>query len=86
MGNAADRDLVRRPRHYPGLPAQADADIGPAKLVATSANGQPAFAVYARGGDGVLRPHALHVLTVTAEGVSRIVAFHGSALFPLFGL
>jgi RNA polymerase sigma-70 factor (TIGR02960 family) len=60
--------------------------IGPAELVATSANGQPAFAVYARGHDGVHRPHALHVLTVTAEGVSRIVAFHGSALFPLFGL
>ncbi|MER6793023.1 sigma-70 family RNA polymerase sigma factor [Amycolatopsis mediterranei] len=60
--------------------------IGPAELVATAANGQPAFAVYARGHDGARRPHALHVLTMTAEGVSRIVAFHGSALFPLFGL
>ncbi len=60
--------------------------IGPVKMVATSANGQPTFAVYARGHDGVHRPHALHVVTVTAEGVSRIVAFHGSGLFPLFGL
>ncbi|MFE3189908.1 sigma-70 family RNA polymerase sigma factor [Nocardia sp. NPDC059240] len=60
--------------------------IGPAELVATSANGQPAFAVYARGRDGARHPHALHVLTVTAAGVSRVVAFHGSALFPLFGL
>jgi RNA polymerase sigma-70 factor (ECF subfamily) len=60
--------------------------IGPAELVATSANGQPAFAVYARGHDGAHHPHALHVLTITAEGVSRIVAFHGSGLFPLFGL
>ena len=60
--------------------------IGPAELVATSANGQPAFAVYARGRDGARHPHAIHVLTVTAEGVSRIVAFHGSGLFPLFGL
>jgi RNA polymerase sigma-70 factor (ECF subfamily) len=60
--------------------------VGPAELVATTANGQPAFAVYARGHDGVRRPHALHVLTMTAEGVSRIVAFHGAALFPLFGL
>ena len=60
--------------------------IGPAELVATSANGQPAFAVYARGHDGTRQPHALHVLTTTAEGVSSIVAFHGSALFPLFGL
>jgi len=60
--------------------------IGPAELVATSANGQPAFAVYARGHDGAHHPHALHVLTITVEGVSRIVAFHGSGLFPLFGL
>ena len=60
--------------------------IGPAELVATSANGQPAFAVYARGHDGAQHPHALHVLTITAEGVGRIVAFHGSGLFPLFGL
>ncbi|HJP80497.1 MAG TPA: sigma-70 family RNA polymerase sigma factor [Pseudonocardiaceae bacterium] len=60
--------------------------IGPAELVATSANGQPASAVYARGRDGVRRPHAVHVLTITAEGVSRIVAFHGAGLFPLFGL
>ncbi|WP_214323688.1 sigma-70 family RNA polymerase sigma factor [Nonomuraea sediminis] len=60
--------------------------IGPAELVATSANGQPAFAVYARGHDGARHPHALHVLTTIAEGVNRIVAFHGSGLFPLFGL
>lgn len=60
--------------------------IGPATLVATSANGQPAFAVYARDRSGVQRPHALHVLTFTTEGVGRIIAFHGAALFPLFGL
>ncbi|NUR26096.1 MAG: sigma-70 family RNA polymerase sigma factor [Catenulispora sp.] len=60
--------------------------IGPAVLVATSANGQPAFAVYQRGDDGVRHPHAVHVLTSTAQGVSRIVAFHGPELFPLFGL
>ena len=60
--------------------------IGPATLVATSANGQPAFAVYARGDDGTYRPHALHVLTLTTGGVGRIVAFHGAELFPLFGL
>ncbi|WP_040731165.1 sigma-70 family RNA polymerase sigma factor [Nocardia tenerifensis] len=60
--------------------------IGPTALVATSANGQPAFAVYARDHDGAYRPHALHVLTVGGEGINRIVAFHGSALFPLFKL
>jgi RNA polymerase sigma-70 factor (ECF subfamily) len=60
--------------------------IGPTTVVPISANGQPAFAVYARGSDGVLRPHALHVLTLTTEGVGRVVAFHGSGLFPLFRL
>lgn len=60
--------------------------VGPAALVPTSANGQPAFAVYARGRDGTRHPHALPVLTLTTEGVSRVVAFHGSGLFPLFGL
>ncbi|WP_083871478.1 sigma-70 family RNA polymerase sigma factor [Nocardia aobensis] len=60
--------------------------IGPATLVAAAANGQPAFAVYARGGDGTYHPHALHVLTLTTDGVARIVAFHGASLFPLFGL
>ncbi|MFF0265429.1 sigma-70 family RNA polymerase sigma factor [Kribbella sp. NPDC004536] len=60
--------------------------IGPTDLVPTSANGQPAFAVYARDHNGEYRPHAIHVLTLTPQGVSRIVAFHGGALFPLFGL
>jgi RNA polymerase sigma-70 factor (TIGR02960 family) len=60
--------------------------IGPCSLVSTSANGQPAFAVYARGADAIYQPHALHVLTVTDEGVTRIVAFQGAGLFPLFGL
>ncbi|MFG1946245.1 sigma-70 family RNA polymerase sigma factor [Nonomuraea sp. NPDC048826] len=60
--------------------------IGPATLVPASANGQPAFAVYARDRDGRHHPHALHVLTLTTEGASRIVAFHDPGLFPLFGL
>lgn len=60
--------------------------VGPATLVPACANGQPAFAVYAGGRDGVRHPHALHVLTLTTEGVGRIVAFQGSGLFPLFGL
>ena len=60
--------------------------VGPVAVVPASANGQPAFAVYARGRDGTPHPHALHVLTLTTEGVCRVVAFHGSALFPLFGL
>ncbi len=46
------------------------------KMVATSANGQPAAAVYRRDVDGTMRPNGIVVLTVTATGVSRVVAFH----------
>jgi RNA polymerase sigma-70 factor (ECF subfamily) len=34
----------------------------------------------------VYRPHALHVLTVTAAGIARIVAFLDVDLFALCGL
>lgn len=60
--------------------------IGPTTLTPTSANGQPAFAVYVHGRNGARQPHALHVLTLASGGVDRIVAFHGAELFPLFGL
>jgi RNA polymerase sigma-70 factor (ECF subfamily) len=61
---------------------------GPASFVAASANGQPAFGHYVRDGDSVYRPHALHVLTVAAKGISRIVLFQqpGADLFARFGL
>jgi RNA polymerase sigma-70 factor (ECF subfamily) len=56
------------------------------RLVATSANGQPAFATYLRGPDGGYHAHAIQVLTVTAAGVARVVAFLDPSLFALFGL
>jgi RNA polymerase sigma-70 factor (ECF subfamily) len=62
--------------------------LGPTSLVGASANGQPAFGQYVRDPDGVYRPHALHVLTLTATGVCRIVLFQhpGADLFARFGL
>jgi RNA polymerase sigma-70 factor (ECF subfamily) len=60
--------------------------LGEATVIATSANGQPAFAVYGRDHDGVYRPHALHVLTLTPAGVSRVIAFQDAGLFSRFGL
>jgi RNA polymerase sigma-70 factor (ECF subfamily) len=60
--------------------------LGEATVIATSANGQPAFAVYGRDHDGVHRPHALHVLTLTPAGVSRVIAFQEAGLFSRFGL
>jgi RNA polymerase sigma-70 factor (ECF subfamily) len=55
-------------------------------LLPTSANGQPAAAAYVLDSEGVYRAHGLHVLTVTRTGISRIVAFRDTSLFPVFGL
>jgi RNA polymerase sigma-70 factor (ECF subfamily) len=61
---------------------------GPTSFVAASANGQPALGHYVRDSDGLYRPHALHVLTVVATGISRIVLFQhpGPDLLARFGL
>jgi RNA polymerase sigma-70 factor, ECF subfamily len=56
------------------------------RLVATSANGQPAFATYLRGTDGGYHAHAIQVLTVTAAGVARVVTFLDPSLFVTFDL
>ena len=56
------------------------------RMVPTMANGQPAFAAYRRGRDGVYEAHAVQVLTVTAAGVARLVVFLDPALFRAFGL
>ena len=59
---------------------------GQFRLVATAANGQPAFATYERDRDGVYRAHALQVLTITPAGVARIVIFLDAGLFGSFRL
>ena len=50
-------------------------ELGRASVIRTSANGQPAVALYTGLVDGKRRLHSLHVLTVGAQGISRIVAF-----------
>ncbi len=55
------------------------------RMLPTTANGQPAGAVYHRDARGALRPHGVVVLTATADGVSRIVEFHDPALVEAFG-
>jgi RNA polymerase sigma-70 factor (ECF subfamily) len=55
------------------------------QMIATTANGQPAAAVYHRDTDGALRAHGIVVLTPTATGVSRVVEFHDPALVVRFG-
>jgi hypothetical protein len=55
-------------------------------MIPAAANGQPAFAAYMRGNDGVHRAHAVQVLTVTPSGLSRVVSFNDSGLLAVFGL
>jgi len=49
--------------------------FGNTAVIRTSANGQPAVALYPPTANGQHRLHALHVLTLAPHGVSRIVAF-----------
>jgi RNA polymerase sigma-70 factor (TIGR02960 family) len=50
-------------------------ELGHTSVIRTSANGQPAIALYAGPHEGERRPHSLHVLTIAAQGISRVVAF-----------
>jgi RNA polymerase sigma-70 factor (ECF subfamily) len=59
---------------------------GDQRLVQTEANGQPAFALYMRGDDGIHRAFHLQVLTLTASGVAHVAAFFDVGLFAAFGL
>lgn len=78
----AGRDRVVR-----FLAGQVPAQPGHFRLVPVFANGQPAFAEYARTPDGDYRASAIQVITVIAEGISRVVSFVGQPeLFPRFGL
>jgi RNA polymerase sigma-70 factor, ECF subfamily len=67
-------------------PAQGAGDM---RFVATTANGQPAAALYMLNPEtGVHEAFQLHVLSVQAGKVSHVVAFHAQegALFEKFGL
>ena len=55
------------------------------QMTATTANGQPAAAVYHRDARSTLRAHGIVVLAPTATGVSRVVEFHDPALVAGFG-
>ena len=65
--------------HVLGLP-------GDWRMIPTTANRQPAAAVYNRDEGGTLRANGIVVLTPTATGVSRVTAFHHDpALVEMFG-
>jgi RNA polymerase sigma-70 factor (ECF subfamily) len=56
------------------------------RMLPIAANGQPAVALYLRGGDGVYRPHTLQVFTVTAAGISRNTVYQEAEALAPFGL
>jgi RNA polymerase sigma-70 factor (ECF subfamily) len=56
------------------------------RLVRANANGQPAFAVYMRDGDGEHRAFQIQVLTTTTSGVAHVGCFFDRTLFETFGL
>jgi RNA polymerase sigma-70 factor (TIGR02960 family) len=55
------------------------------RMIATTANGQPAAVVYHRDAGGVLRADGAVVLAPTSAGVSRVIKFHDPALVATFG-
>ena len=58
-----------------------------ARLVATRANGQPAFGYYVRDATcPIAHAHGMVVLTLRDDGISAITRFGDNSLLPLFGL
>ena len=55
------------------------------RMLATSANGQPAAAAYTRDQDGNYQPYGICVLTVTGAGIRRISSFGDPGLVTVFG-
>src|SRR5262249_9310252 len=64
-------------RHVLGSP-------GHWRMLATSANGEPAVAAYYRGTDGGYLPYGIVVLTADAEGISRITSVGSADLVTAF--
>ena len=55
------------------------------RMLATSANGQPAAAAYTRDQHGNYQPYGICVLTVTSQGIRQIRSFGDPSLVTLFG-
>ena len=55
------------------------------RMLATSANGQPAAAAYIRDQQGEYQPYGICVLSVTSAGIRRISSFGEPRLVSVFG-
>jgi RNA polymerase sigma-70 factor (ECF subfamily) len=64
-------------------PAEGPGDM---RMVATRANGQPAFGLYMRSEDGVHRPFQFHVLTISGGFVTDVTCFFDTDVFRAAGL
>lgn len=67
------------------LETQVLGTLGDWRMMATTANGQPAAAAYHRDAEGVLRASDIVVLAATTTGVARVIAFHDPRLVVMFG-
>jgi RNA polymerase sigma-70 factor (ECF subfamily) len=65
---------------------QVIGSAGDWRMLATSANGQPAVAGYQRRSDGTYAAFGLAVLVVTSAGIKRVVVFAGADLVSRSGL
>jgi RNA polymerase sigma-70 factor (TIGR02960 family) len=61
-------------------------EFGSIPVIRTSANGQPALALYTATAGGQHRLHAMHVLTLVPQGVGHVVAFHDIDALRRFNL
>jgi RNA polymerase sigma-70 factor, ECF subfamily len=55
------------------------------RMLATSANGQPAAAAWVRDQHGTYQPYGIVVLTVSGDGIRRVVSFGDPSLLSAFG-
>ena len=56
------------------------------RMIAASANGQPAVAAYSQSVGNVYDVHSLQIFTVSPAGINRNTVFQNPRLFPLFDL
>lgn len=61
-------------------------ELGKGSVVRTTANGQPAAALYIAAPDGARRLHSLHVISVAVQGISRVIAFQDTTALRHFDL
>jgi len=66
------------------ISAQALGGPGDWRMVPTMANGQPAAIAYLRDHQGQHQPFGVAVLTVTPQGIARIVVFPGAGVVTIF--